>query len=343
MKIGKLSESILDRSVFKVLHRNNSNILCKPKAGMGYQLVHMDDGTILAATMNMVEGTAFQVGTLSVPRAQNSLACTGAKPIGIMLSLTIPESVTEHEFRKMMHDIDSACLRENVEVIGGHTQVSSGVSRVIASVTAFGTIPHDSKVFHTNDSDKGLQLKSLYGKPGQDIVMTKWAGMSGSWILEQKYHHAFVQKYNTYICDQINEMKNGFSVCKEARIAHDLGIHALFDLSEGGVFGGLWEAAQGAHAGLRVDLKSIPIRQETVELCDYIDVNPYLIPSVGSLLIAADHGDQLVNILRRHSIPAAVIGCFTDNNDRVIINDDEVRYLEPPRGSVVDLWTERND
>lgn len=90
--------------------------------------------------------------------------------------------------------------------------------------------------------------------------------------------------------------------------------------------------------GLSVELKKIPLKQETVELCDFIDVNPYLLPSLGALLIACDHGEQLVRGLRQEGIAAAVIGSFTSSNDRIIVNDDETRYLEPPRGSAAEFY-----
>ena len=69
-----------------------------------------------------------------------------------------------------------------------------------------------------------------------------------------------------------------------------------------------------------------------MELCDFVDVNPYKIPSMGALLIASEHGDRLVQTLKSQGIPAAVIGQFTQGNDRIVMNDDEVRYLEPPSG-----------
>jgi hydrogenase maturation factor len=33
----------------------------------------------------------------------------------------------------------------------------------------------------------------------------------------------------------------------------------------------------------------------------------------------------------KNGIPASVIGRITDGNDRVIVNGDEKRYLEPPK------------
>ena len=86
LKIGKLQESILDRSVFKQIHKRNDNILCKPKVGLGYQIMRTGPDTYAAAAVNTVEGTPFQVGVLAVPRGVNSLACAGVLPEGIMVS-----------------------------------------------------------------------------------------------------------------------------------------------------------------------------------------------------------------------------------------------------------------
>ncbi len=330
MKPGKLKESVLDRSVFKQIHKRNDNILCKPKAGLGYQTLITGPDTYAWVSVNTVEGTPFQAGAMIVARGINSLVCSGAKPAGIMVSLTVPEDVEEAEFRKMIWRIESDCEKEGIDLAGGHTQVSANVRQVIAAVTCLGTAPGQGADRPVNGGSGGKALAAPLA--GQSIIMTKWAGMSGAWLLEQEYHEAFVNKYNHHIARQIQAMDQYFSVRKEAMVALEQEPCFLYDLSESGVFGGLWEAAQAGHTGLWVDLKQIPIRQEVVELCDFVDINPYKIPSAGALLIGTEHGERLVNTLKRLGIPAAVIGNFTPGNDRVVTNEDEVRYLEPPSG-----------
>ena len=78
----------------------------------------------------------------------------------------------------------------------------------------------------------------------------------------------------------------------------------------------------------------IPIRQETVEICEFFDLNPYQLGSTGSLLLAAPDGNRLVLDLKQQGIPAVVIGKATADNDRVVINEDERRFLEPLRAGV---------
>lgn len=87
---------------------------------------------------------------------------------------------------------------------------------------------------------------------------------------------------------------------------------------------------EASGAGLRVDLKKIPIRQETIEICEYFDCNPYLIASDGVLLAGTPDGARLVERFASKDIPAAVIGTVTDGQGRVVINGDETRFLVPP-------------
>ncbi len=329
MKIGKLQESILDRSVFKQLHKTRKEIGLKPKVGLGYQLIFNDTSMPMVQSVNVVEGEADEVAYMIVPRAINSIVSGNAIPAGIQLSLVLPETLEEQQLRHIIHTVDEQCSQAGMELCGGHTQVSASVTKVIATITAFGF--YDKELF-VPEVAKG-KVKVPVAKSGQDIVMTGYAGLLGTWLLEKRVHDSFVNKYNPDIADTIKQFNTLFSVLKAAKIALDYGAQTLYDLSEGGVFGGLWEIAAAGNVGLRVELKKIPLKQETVELCDFVDVNPYQLVSMGSLLIATDHGEDLVSRLNGADIPAVVIGQFTDNNDRVIVNDDEVRYLEPPRGS----------
>ena len=132
------------------------------------------------------------------------------------------------------------------------------------------------------------------------------------------------------------------SVVPEAAVAVKTGVSAMHDITEGGIFGALWEMAEGSRVGLEVDLKKIPIRQETVEICNYFDLNPYLLMSSGSMLMVTDKGPELVKNLIKENIQAAIIGKITSGNDRVILNDDEKRFLEPPKSDELYKVREKN-
>ena len=77
-----------------------------------------------------------------------------------------------------------------------------------------------------------------------------------------------------------------------------------------------------------MDLRKIPVRQEIIELAYFSDRNIYRMKSSGSLMIVCNEGSRLCEVLTDNGIPATLIGRFTSNNDKVIRNEDEIRYLE---------------
>ena len=105
----------------------------------------------------------------------------------------------------------------------------------------------------------------------------------------------------------------------------------MHDISEGGIFGALWEIAESTSVGLHIDLKKIPIRQETVEVCEFCNVTPYELLSGGSLIMITEDGENLIEELRKENISANIIGKITDSHDRILMNDDEKRYLDKPK------------
>ena len=80
-----------------------------------------------------------------------------------------------------------------------------------------------------------------------------------------------------------------------------------------------------------VELRRIPIRQETIEVCERLDVDPYKLEAKGSVLIGTAQGDALVRELEAHGIHAAVIGYADSGNDRLLHSGEITRYLERPR------------
>lgn len=105
----------------------------------------------------------------------------------------------------------------------------------------------------------------------------------------------------------------------------------MHDVTEGGIFGALWEIAAASRVGLEVYLQKIQLKQETVEICEFFDLNPYMLISSGCMLIVTDKANLLVERLKEQGIASAVIGRITEGNDRIVINGDERRYLEPAK------------
>ncbi|MCH5252952.1 MAG: AIR synthase family protein [Lachnospiraceae bacterium] len=318
MEIGKVPENVLKRSVFKKLTVNRPEVLIHPGVGEDCSVLTAGEEAIVLST-DPITGTAKDIGSLAFHITANDIASSGAELIGMLLTIIFPPGATEKELKKIMQDITALAEAYQVEILGGHTEVSAAVNQTLLSVTGVGKAPKD-KIITTG----GLKV-------GQDIVVTKWIGLEGTSILAKEKEGELTEKLPREMVETAKSFSKLLSVVPEGKIAADIGVSAMHDVTEGGIFGALWEMAAASGVGLEIDLKKIPIRQETIEVCEVFDINPYMLISSGSMLIGTSHGNQLVEELARAGIHSAVVGYATEGNDRVIRNGEERRFLEPPK------------
>ena len=316
MKAGKLKESILKRSVLKQLHKRQETTVLTPAVGGDYGAVSVTEDMAVVLSSDPVTLTRDAIGSTAIMAACNDVACSGARPSGVSVTLLLPTSYNEEELRDLMKDLDKACEECQVDIISGHTEVTRAVKEPLVVVTAMGTVL------------KKEMVHSSGVRPGMDIVATKWVGLEGTAILAREKEEELRSRYAQPFIDKAKVFTQMMSILPEAAVAIKSGASAMHDVSEGGIFGALWELAESAGVGLEIDLKKIPIRQETVEICEFFDVNPYKLLSGGCLLIATEDGNGLVMELEKADIPAVIIGKATDSNDRVLINEEERRFLE---------------
>lgn len=316
MKAGKLKESVLKRSILKQLHTRGANVLAKPSVGGDYGAVAVGEDMAVVLASDPVTLTRDAIGSSAIMAACNDVACSGAKPLGVSVTMLLPTSFNEEELRDLMKDMDTACESCGVDIISGHTEVTRALKEPLVVVTAMGTV------------QKEKMLHSSHVRPGMDIVATKWVGLEGTAILAREHETELRTRYAQPFIDNAKVFGQMMSVIPEAAVAMKSGASAMHDVSEGGIFGALWELAESAGVGLEIDLKKIPIRQETIEICEFFDMNPYKILSGGCLLIATSDGNAMVREMEKAGIAAVVIGKATDSNDRVLLNEDERRFLE---------------
>ena len=319
MKVGKVSETVLKRSIFKQIHTKRDEVLLGAGVGEDCAAMKLSPGEIFVISTDPITGTVKDVGMLAIQITANDLASSGAEPVGVMLTVLLPEEIEEADIREMMRQVEEACACFHIQVMGGHTEVTRAVTQPVISVTGVGKVRED-------------RLVSTAGaKPGQDIVVTKWIGIEGTSIIAKEKEKELLERFSAAFVDTVKNFDQYLSVLPESKIAVEHGVSAMHDVTEGGIYGALWEVAEASGIGLEIDLKAIPLRQETIEICEYFELNPYYLISSGCMLMAADQGHDLVRKLESAGIPAAVIGKATDGKARRIWNGGEESYLERPR------------
>lgn len=318
MKIGKLPETMLKRSVLKQIGHRRNDIIMGPSIGLDCAAVAAGEEAFVLSG-DPITGTTKGLGRQGVLITANDIAASGAEPVGVMLTLLLPPEITEAEIKMIMQDAEKACAELNMEILGGHTEITEAVVRPLITVTGIGRASSDRLV----DPSRC--------KPGDCLIATKWIGIEATAILAKERKELLQERFSESFLQQAMDMEQYLSIVPEAGIAAEFGAKLMHDITEGGIFGALWEIGEAASCGLEADLKKIPIRQETVEICEFFDVNPYQIMSSGSLLIVAEHGEALVVELAKNGIPASLIGRLTEGKAKTLHGLEEVRYLDRPR------------
>ena len=165
---------------------------------------------------------------------------------------------------------------------------------------------------------------------GDDLVVAGVIAIEGTQILIEKEKEKLLE----YFSDGF--LWNTVRTLEKCRVPEMLSepfkdeIHARYDLGTGGVLSGLWKMTEASGTGLRADLRAIPVRQETIEICERLDVNLYKLLSDGAVLLGCTDGAKVVQECLHQQIPAAVIGKAVEGNDRLLYSGGLTRYLERP-------------
>ena len=313
MKNGKISESIYKRSVLRQLHSENNG--CIKAANVGEDFAVTSNAVAVSKSFDLDIRDKDSFAMIAVCRAVNAVAQTGAIPVGLTASVMVPTLANEADFRELVKALDKACSKTGVKLM----QVVSVVSRACKTFVVTCTFIGKLGDMHTFPSKLAA---------GMDIIAVNYAGLEGSALLAIEREEELKTKYSVPFIDKAKKYIEYLPIISEAAVAVQSGADAMLSVSEGGIFAALWEMAEAAGVGLDIDLKKIPIRQETVEICEFFDINPYKLMSQGCLLIASKDGNKIVREITGAGGVAAIIGVASDSNDRLLIQGEERRFLE---------------
>ncbi len=336
MKIGKIPENVLKRSVLKQLHTKRQEVVLGAGVGEDCAAVKLGADEVFVLSTDPITGTVEDIGKLAIQITLNDLASAGAAPIGVLLTILLPEDTTEAGLKEIMAQVEEACqaadvqvmgghtevtaapigvlltillpedtteagLKEimaqveeacqaaDVQVMGGHTEVTAAVNQAIITVCGVGKVK-DGKVISTAGARAGMdilvtkwigiegtsiiakeqeeRLRERFSVPfkdgkvistagaraGMDILVTKWIGIEGTSIIAKEQEERLRERFSVPFIESAKGLDCFLSVLPEAEIAVRCGVCAMHDVTEGGIFGALWEMAEASGVGLEIDV-----------------------------------------------------------------------------------------
>lgn len=318
MKVGKLTNDKLKSIIIDSIQHQREDVVLRSNIGEDCAGVRFGDEVCLMTT-DPITGSASEVGKLAVHISCNDIASNGAAPVAILLTILAPEGTTEEELKEVMHQAGREAAALDVEIVGGHTEITNAVNRMVVSSTAIGRQKMD-RLF----SNAGMAAGDL-------IVMTKSAGIEGTGIIAYEKEEQMKQHLTSEELHDAKAMLNKISVVPEGVIAGQIGVTSMHDVTEGGLLGAVWEICEGCELGAIVEYEKILIHPVTHKICDFYHIDPLRLISSGTMLMTVKpyKKDELLLALSEKGIEASVIGEITQK-DVYLEKRGRLRYVTPP-------------
>jgi hydrogenase maturation factor len=332
LPVGKLPPDILVKQLREVPNYD-SRVLLGP--GIGLDCAIVDLGThYLVFKSDPITFATDQIGWYAVQVNANDIATCGAVPRWMLVTILLPEGKTSVELvEQVFTQVYDACNRLNVSVIGGHTEITSNLDRIIVAATMIGEVEHSKLI-----TPRGAQ-------PGDAVLLTKGVPIEATALIARE-HSALLK--GAFKSDELERAVNflyepGISVLSDARIAVSTGgVTAMHDPTEGGLTAALWELAEASQVSIVIHPEAVPVPDISRRICRFLDIDPFAAIASGALLLAVNPGRASIvqAAMENAGILCALIGKIDKPPTGVFCSHKGVRELvtRPERDAIARLF-----
>lgn len=316
MKIGKVPNSVLEDLISNIKSRDE--VIVGSCIGKDTAILDFKDKLLVLST-DPITGANKDLGNLAINVAVNDLATEGAEPVAAMLTILAPPGTTEDDLKVVMDEAKESASRLNMAIVGGHTEITDAVNRIVVSTAVLGSIekPFTKKEIEVNDV----------------LVLTKSIGIEGTSIIAKEKEEDLSKILNNNEIEEAISYSKMTSVVEEGVLGKKYGAKYMHDITEGGILGAAWEAAKANNIGLVVFDDRIPISSVTKKISDHYNIDPRRLISSGSLMMIISQQDllNLIPKLEEKDISISVIGRVTDYEGVFLKENGKMIPLPEPK------------
>lgn len=321
LKIGKLDSDVLQSIVIDRIKYHRPEV--KTRAGIGEDcaVINFGDYDCVVST-DPITAAVSDIGRLAIHISCNDIASNGIQPLGITLAVMLPPGTTEQDIETIMEQAGEAAQDAQVEIIGGHTEITAAVNQPVIVSTAFGR------------ALDGQSQSAMDMEQGDAVLLTKWAGLEGTGIIAGDYEKELGEVLTEEEISEAKGLLNRVSVVKEGIAAGAVGTHGMHDVTEGGILGAVWEMCHIAGLGAEIFEEQIPVLPVTKKISDRFGINPLRLISSGCMLIIAaqDKKEAVMEAIEKTGVSVRCIGriCQGTAGLALIGSNGAVSEITPP-------------
>ena len=329
-EIGKISPAIFNELIFPRLGAKSEKVLVGPQNGVDVGIVEIGDKAVsftcdpvfIVPEYGWERAAWFAIHIL----ASDAVTC-GLKPKFLSIDLNLPMEMTKEQLEIMWDTMHRECERLGISVICGHTaRYENCHYPMVGGATIVGI------------GEKDEYVTPLLAKDGDKIIITKGPAIEATGIFATMFPQLIEKEFGRDFSQRAQQIFYQMSVVEDAMTAISVGVRengvtAMHDATECGVWGGLYELAQAAGLGVRVEKERIIVEDCIKEICRYFGIDPYASISEGTLIIACrEHkAQEVVEALSQKGIKSSIVGGLTEQEKgMILVEGGKEKKLEHP-------------
>lgn len=329
---GKLRNDVLREVIFPNLGVEDAKVIYGPRAGFDSAVLEYDEENYLVVATDPVIGVPKEAfGFFTYHFTASDVAVFGAGPRWLIVDFLFPPDTTKEFLQEVMDDLNRECRRYGTAIVGGHTGVYPSVTEPLSTTTAIGLVKKD-------------ELKLPLAKPGDRIVVTAKVGLE--FAVSSAYFRADELR-GILTPKEISGLRSLYrleTVLPDALIAKPF-VRGMHDATEGGLTA-LHEIADNSGVGFRAYADKLHLNPLVRKVLDFYGLEPWSVSSTGTLVAITPPSkvDSLICELNKNGILAFELGEFTEDKERVLIEDDGERPFPEFKGDpYVELYGKQED
>jgi hydrogenase maturation factor len=320
-------------TIFRFKGLESPKIIVGPQPGVDVSVVDIGQGRVMIASCDPVSFIPslgpMESARLSVNEVASDVATSGVAPSFAMFDLNLPPQFPDGLLRVYWKSIHQRCKDLGISIVGGHTGRFEGCNySIVGGATLWTTCR------------KNEFLTSSMARDGDDLIFTKGAAYGATSVLTRAFPRtvrkylgqSLFEKARKYL-QETSTVDDSLSAVKAG--IHQKGVTAIHDVTEGGILAAIVEMVEASNLGGIIDVESIPISEETKQVCKLFRLDPLTSLGEGSLLIASrpNRTRRVIDILQSISTKATVIGQLSSGSRGVfgVSRDGRFRIRYPDR------------
>ncbi|MEO0326430.1 MAG: hydrogenase expression/formation protein HypE, partial [Myxococcota bacterium] len=269
---GKAMQDLIDDLVVRELGRDNAlletredqaRLPLEALTALGDRLAFTTDSYVVSP----LEFPGADIGKLAVNGTVNDLAVGGATPLYLSCGLILEEGLPIATLRRILRSMGHAAHEAGVSIVTGDTKVVArgAADGCFINTAGVGVIP------------EGRDVSSGKVEEEDVILVNGYLGDHGAAIL--------VARGELQLESDIPSDCAALHTLTEA-LASAVDVHAMRDVTRGGLAAVLNELALGSEVGIVVDEHALPVRTEVKGFCEVLGLDPIHLANEGKLAVA---------------------------------------------------------